>query len=61
MRVPIVPLDPDTPEGLAAAEALTAFLAEVRPAVRQRRREREAAAVVAVHATTKRQPKRRAA
>lgn len=44
MRPQISPLDPDSPAGREAAEALTAFLASVGPAVRRRRREAAAAA-----------------
>ncbi len=37
------PLDPDSDAGKAAAEALTAFLASVEPAIRRRRRAKAAA------------------
>lgn len=36
------PLNPDTPEGRAAAAALTDFLATVEPAVAERRRTKQA-------------------
>ena len=43
MRPQTQPLDPDSPAGRAAAEALTAFIAAIKPQVLRRCREQAAA------------------